>query len=108
MDKEKMTKNFIQNFERGAEIMRGKNSDYSKKEEAFGNFERVSAISGISTERVFIGHLANKLVRIENLVTKAEGGEKNAVKDESVEDTLLDLINYTNLMLCYMQAKRED
>jgi hypothetical protein len=95
------------NFDRALKIMEAKNSDYSKEHNGFENFVRVGYISGQSVERVFLNHLATKMVRLENLVSKMERGESAAVKDESIEDTLLDNINYLNIMLSWFQSKKK-
>jgi hypothetical protein len=81
-----------------------KNADYTGgSEDPFFNFTRVEAL-GIATAEVgFLTRMSDKFSRITTFVTK--GVLK--VKDESVEDTLIDLANYCILMAAYIKSKRE-
>ena len=56
-----------------------------------------------TTEQGFCTRLTDKFMRIAGFV-------KNGtlqVKDESVEDTLLDAANYCLLFICYLRSKRD-
>ena len=86
------------------EITKAKNSDYSgNSEEPFKNFTMVETMGFATTEQGFCTRLTDKFMRIASFV-------KNGtlqVKDESVEDTLLDAANYCLLFICYLRSKRD-
>ena len=82
------------------DIMRAKNADYANTDDPFSNFEAVEAF-GISTAEGFITRMVDKLRRISNLISR-----EAAVKDESIEDTLLDLANYALLFRVYLEQKK--
>ena len=85
-------------------ITAAKNADYSgasKDDFAFANFESV-AIFGVNPLHGFITRITDKLARISTFVKKGI----LQVKDESVEDTLLDLANYCILMAGYIRSQK--
>jgi hypothetical protein len=85
------------------EISRRKNADYTgSTENPFSNFQSVEVL-GISTEVGFLTRMMDKMKRIASFV---EQGELQ-VKDESVQDTLNDLANYSALFAGYLQSKKE-
>lgn len=74
-------------------IMRDKNSDYSGSNDFFENF-REAGLMGI------LVRMGDKMKRLKNLLLK---GGKGAVKDETFEDTCLDLANYSLILLAAFQ-----
>ena len=87
------------------EITARKNADYtggSADNDAFANFRQVERLGICSTEVGFLTRMTDKMSRINSFVKKGE----LKVKDESVEDTLLDLANYCLLMLGYIRSKK--
>ena len=80
-----------------------KNHDYAGKggEQPFANFQRCEALGICSTERGFLVRMTDKMSR---LASFAEAG-KFQVADEKVRDTCIDLINYTVLLLAYIDSK---
>lgn len=86
------------------QIMLRKTHDYSGTEEPFSNFQVVEKIGICSTEQGFLTRMMDKISRISNFVQQGE----LKVKDESVEDTLMDLSNYALLMLLYIKMEKED
>ncbi len=88
------------------EITGRKNADYTGGAEAdfaFTNFTEGETLGIGSTEQGFLFRMSDKFARIRAFVKK--GVLK--VKDESVEDTLLDLANYCILMAGYIRWKKE-
>lgn len=87
------------------EITAAKNADYtggSDVDDAFANF-RIVELQGIcSTEIGFLTRISDKISRIQSFVKKGV----LMVKDESVEDTLLDAANYMILMAGYIKDKK--
>jgi len=83
-------------------ITKKKNADYAGKgDDAFANFTRVEGLGISSTEQGFLTRMFDKFSR---LISFQQNGELQ-VKDESVEDTLLDLANYCILMAGYLKSK---
>ena len=84
------------------EITQRKNADYAGGgDDPFANFSRVEKLGICSTELGFLTRMTDKMSR---LSTFANTG-RFAVLDESVEDTLLDLANYSILMAAYIKSK---
>lgn len=81
-----------------------KNHDYSGGDpDPFFNFTRVEMIGIASTEQGFLTRMFDKFARITTFVNRGV----LQVSDESVEDTLIDLANYSILLAGYIKAKRE-
>jgi hypothetical protein len=82
-------------------IAKAKNADYTGKgADPYSNFRAVE-VAGITTAQGFFTRMTDKYMRLAGFI-------KNGtleVKDESVEDTLLDLANYCILMVCEMRDK---
>ena len=88
------------------EICKAKNKDYSGggDSSAFNNFMIVEHKGVCSTEAGFLVRMEDKMMRINNIIKSGEA----AVKDESVSDTLMDLANYSILMMGYLKSKRDN
>lgn len=85
------------------ETTRRKNNDYSYGDEPFRNFTMVEQMGIAMTEQGFLTRMTDKMMRLSTFV---QGGTLQ-VADEKVEDTLVDLANYSILMLCYLRSKRD-
>lgn len=84
-------------------ITKAKNADYTGTgANPFANFERVEALGICSTEQGFLTRMTDKMSRLSSFVQRGV----LEVKDESVEDTLLDLANYSILLAAYIKAKK--
>lgn len=84
-------------------ITTAKNADYTGTgDDPFANFTRVEAMGIATTEQGFLTRMLDKVSRITSYVQKGE----LQVKDESVEDTLLDLANYSLLFAAYIRSKK--
>jgi hypothetical protein len=84
-------------------LMQKKNHDYSGKsgKEPFANFTRAEAMGITTTEK---GMLVRMLDKISRLSSFADSGEFK-VEDEKLEDTIIDIINYSVLLYAYVQQK---
>ena len=91
--------------EEARELSIRKNRDYTGKEDdkPFANFQRCESMGITTTEKGFLVRLTDKFSR---LSTFCETGEFH-VSDESLRDTLLDIINYTILLGAYVDAKKD-
>lgn len=84
-------------------ITRAKNADYTgQSDDPFANFSNSIAIAGVPVEQGFLVRIGDKLARIRSFIQKGV----LEVKDESVEDTLLDLANYAILLAGYIKTKK--
>lgn len=89
--------------QRMMDITKAKNADYTGTcLDPFSNFATVEDLGICSTEQGFLTRMTDKLKRIISFVQKGV----LMVKDESVEDTLLDLANYCILFAGYIKSKR--
>jgi hypothetical protein len=85
------------------EISKKKNADYTgTADNPFANFTNTATSGGATTEQGFLIRMTDKMMRISSFVQKGI----LEVKDESVNDTLKDLINYACLMSAYIQSKK--
>lgn len=75
-------------------LTKRKNADYAGDSDPFRNFREFGTMG-------FLVRMSDKWSRIKNLV----GGDKAPqVKDETVEDTLLDLATYSLLLICWLRS----
>jgi hypothetical protein len=83
---------------KGRELMEKKNQDYGADEDPFRNF-RMSKLLKIKPEFGVLLRMQDKMAR---LVSFLERGDLK-VKDESVEDSVIDLINYAVILYGLIQ-----
>lgn len=89
--------------ERMVTITAAKNADYTgSNPDPFANFTKVDKMDICSVEQGFLVRMSDKISRIISFVQKGV----LLVKDESVEDTLIDLANYCILMAGYIKSKK--
>ena len=105
MDREGLLKYHNLLSTRAFELMQRKNADYAGRggDEPFANFTRCESMGICKTESGMLVRMTDKMSRLSSFV---ESGTLS-VKDESVEDTCLDLINYSVLFYAYLQSKKE-
>lgn len=85
-------------------ITQAKNSDYTGAgDDPFANFTRVEALGITDPVRGFLVRMTDKIARITSFAQKGV----LEVKDESVEDTLLDLANYSLLLAAYIKSEKD-
>lgn len=81
-----------------------KNADYTGgSDDPFFNFTRVEAVGITETERGFLTRMFDKFARVTTFVNIGV----LQVADESVEDTLIDLANYSILLAGYIRSKKQ-
>lgn len=83
------TTQFIELTAQMAVIQGAKGMDYGEESDGLRNLRR-RGVQGV------VARMGDKLSRVEILT---QPGRERAVKDESVEDTLLDLANYCLLLI---------
>lgn len=99
MNRKELAEHMAQSFDTALKIAAAKNNDYAKGDDPFKNF-RVSEVVGVPVERGIMVRMMDKVARISNSFDT-----ELQVKDESVEDTLLDLINYAAILKTYLSQK---
>lgn len=89
--------------EKAKNLMDKKNRDYAGNDglEPFANFTRVESMGICSTEKGMLVRMTDKMSRLSSFF---ESGQLH-VKDESFEDTIVDIINYSVLIYAYRKDK---
>ena len=93
-----MIPNYDAIVKKAKSLCNNKNIDYAQQNEPFSNFEMVEALKICDVPTGILVRISDKLARIANLLRR---NGKMAVKDERLEDTLLDLINYSIILTSY-------
>ena len=105
MNRQELVDFFEQNTAKMITIMKAKNADYTGIKEGdqspFSNFERVEKLGIATTEQGFLTRMTDKLCRINSLTKQTA-----QVSDESIQDTLLDLANYSLLFAAFLKSKK--
>ena len=105
MNREDLVKLHGQLITEAHHLMVRKNKDYAGRsgEEPFANFTRVEAMGICSTTKGFLVRRTDKMSRLSSF---ADAGTF-AVADESLRDTVLDIINYAILLYAYETEERD-
>ncbi|MAU02239.1 MAG: hypothetical protein CL608_34305 [Anaerolineaceae bacterium] len=92
--------------EKARRLMERKNKDYAGQggKEPFANFTRCESMGICSTFKGFLVRMTDKLSRLSSY---SEAGSF-AVEDEKLEDTIIDMINYSVLILAFVRDHGED
>jgi len=83
------------------EITKNKNADYAGIDDPFKNFKIVEELGITSVEEGIMTRMCDKMSRISTLLKK-----KANVKDESIQDSLKDLSNYSLILSVYLENKK--
>lgn len=89
-------------FGKGLNIIDAKNDDYANSGDPFQNF-RICKLINVPIARGIMVRLMDKIVRISNLLDK-----EPSVKDEAIEDTIIDAINYLAILYAWLQEEKEN
>lgn len=93
---------FLEQTHRDAHaLVAAKNQDYGADSDPFKNFKLISQL-GVPVEIGILTRFADKVARIANLLQ----GRDPAVKSESLDDTLLDAINYLAILRAWLHRGR--
>lgn len=85
------------------ETMIKKNSDYAGDSNSMKNFRISAETANIKMSQGILSRLVDKTTRIGNLLQK-----QAKVKDESIFDTIQDLINYSAILLYAVKLEQEE
>lgn len=91
-------------FKSALKLVKKKNADYAEESDPFKNFKFASLI-GMSVEDAILVRVSDKMARISNLIRN--NGGKTMVKDESIDDTCIDIINYIAIMMAYRENEKQ-
>lgn len=80
-------------FRRCTELMARKNIDYAEADDVFGNLNACEHLRVCPAEQGILIRMLDKLRRLSSLLRRDA-----ACRDESFEDTCLDIINYAVLL----------
>ena len=83
------------------DIMKSKNHDYAG-EYAFSNFVDSAELAGITERQSILVGIGTKYSRLKNLLR-----DNKTPNNESIEDTIKDLINYCYILLANMSKDKE-
>lgn len=86
-------------YQEGLGLIERKNKDYAGNGDPFQNFRACTAI-GVTPEKALLVRIMDKITRISNLLER-----EGQVKDEAIEDTCLDLVNYAAILKAYLEDK---
>lgn len=97
MNRDELQAHMKAGFDQCLAICAAKNSDYAGEsgENPFANFE-VSEMVGVPVSRGMLVRLMDKIKRASNLL------DQKALVNESIDDTLLDAINYLGLLRAWL------
>lgn len=84
------------------ELMKSKNADYSK-EGPFGNLTLCESAQIVSTEHGILVRMLDKMSRLNSVLARG-----SAQVNESIEDTVLDLVNYAVLIAAVRRSHVEN
>lgn len=87
-------------FKRASLLLQKKNSDYSGQDDPFKNFNLCETMGLVSVERGLLVRMLDKMGRISTLIKN-----NSPQVQESIEDTLIDLINYSAILILYLKTK---
>jgi len=79
------------------EIVKNKSIDYSGEKDVFCNFNWFGEFG-------FLVRMFDKMMRIKHIIENK--GYK--IKNETLKDTLVDLVNYANLLILYLDRKNRN
>lgn len=104
MTRDELLRCHIELTKKAYDLMKRKNADYAGRSgvEPFANFTRCESMGICTTEAGMLVRLTDKLSRLSSFV---EAGAFQ-VKDESLEDTCVDIINYAILFQSFVQDKK--
>lgn len=90
-------------FSKCLETAKKKNADYSGaiEPDPFKNL-RGSSFVGVTPERAILVRMMDKMSRVSNLLA-----QEAQVKDEAIEDTLMDTVNYAAILLSYIKNNKK-
>lgn len=100
MNKQEQIDLFRELMAQNLEILDKKGDDYAVSEDRLSNFKKAGEAINISAELQCLSLISTKVVRLGNLL------ESEDIKNEPLEDSIKDLINYAFLLYCIYKEKK--
>jgi hypothetical protein len=100
MNSEQFLQHIEDFYQKNLETTRKKNHDYAGDSNVFRSFMVTEFLENTTVEEGFIVRMGDKLSRLATLV------KKEALVDESINDTLSDLANYCAILSAYLESKK--
>ena len=97
MNQKKQEYIFNQTVEKMRDIMLSKGNDYAN-EDRLSNFKLAGSICGLTPQQNCLSLIATKVARLGVLLK-----EKSEPNNESIEDSLVDMANYTLLLIMILK-----
>lgn len=95
---EKILDNF---YAKRMEVMHAKSLDYASDRDVLDNFKNVAAIVGVTPAQQCLSLITVKVSRIGNLLSSGK-----TPSNEALEDSILDMANYTDLLYCLLKEEK--
>jgi hypothetical protein len=104
MKENHLLKSIEKTFAECLKIAEAKNHDYANNENPYKNFEN-STLIGIPPEQAILVRMSDKFARLGNLI---KIDHIRGVGSESINDTIMDLINYSAILKGYLEYMIEN
>lgn len=101
MNRTQFRAHIAETFQKGLALIDKKNADYAGEDNPFANFDN-SLVAHVSQPQAILVRVMDKMSRIGNLLQR-----EAQVKDESLEDSAMDAINYLAILLAYLHSKND-
>jgi len=103
MNQQELLDHMRETYTKCLDTAKAKNNDYAGQgNDGFNNFGFVERLRVTSTVTGLLVRICDKFARMINLTQQVA-----AVKDESLSDTIRDLINYLAILLAVLSDKRD-
>ena len=89
--------------EQARELCRSKGHDYSGVQDTLKNLKTSEYLGLCDTEVVALNYIISKVSRLVNVYTQGEA----KVHDEPIKGTIVDLINYANILWAIMVEREQ-
>lgn len=99
---------FVQQLnEQGVELLKSKGHDYAGVDvlKNFKQMKELISVLEIDTNKIEGIHMFYIVLKIQRLCNLLFSGKE--AKNESIQDTLIDLRNYTDLLNCTLEEKKK-
>lgn len=87
-------------FDKCLAALETKKHDYSKAEDEFSNFRFSAEIAKVKPEQSMLILVGTKTARLSELIAGKEP------KNESINDTIMDLVNYLVILKAYRESRQ--
>ena len=101
--KSKIAEQLAETTQRLDAILGRKSQDYSGNRGEFWAIQQSSELSGVPVQQTILVRMSDKICRISTLL---QSNEVSMVANESIDDTLLDLVGYAVILMAY-RSERE-